>query len=85
MLNTSLLDKKKKYLLGVSGGPDSMALLDTLKDLRDEYNLFLVCAHVNHNKRPESEQEKKNLEEYCNANNILFEYTKIMHKKRMPF
>jgi len=71
------LENDDKIVVGVSGGPDSMALLDILKDLRDEYNLFLVCAHVNHNKRPESEQEKKNLEEYCKTNNILFEYIKI--------
>ena len=30
MLNESLLDKKKRYLVGVSGGVDSMALLDML-------------------------------------------------------
>ena len=30
MLNESLLDKKKHYLVGVSGGVDSMALLDML-------------------------------------------------------
>ena len=39
MLNTSLLDKKKKYLLGVSGGPDSMALLDMMH----EFNLCRSC------------------------------------------
>ena len=30
MLDESLLDKNRKYLVGVSGGVDSMALLDML-------------------------------------------------------
>ena len=49
MLNTSLLDKKKKYLLGVSGGPDSMALLDMMHE-------YSICvAHVNYNLRDDTE------------------------------
>ena len=41
----------------ISGGPDSMALLDLLKKLKLEKDIKIVVAHVNHNVRKESEQE----------------------------
>ncbi len=43
--NTSLL-------IGVSGGPDSMALLHILSKLRKPLSLNLTVAHVNHGIRP---------------------------------
>ena len=64
-------------VIGVSGGPDSMALLYILNEFKNKIGFKIVCAHVNHNKRVESEQEKINLEKYCKENNIVFEYIKI--------
>ena len=40
MLDESLLDKNRKYLVGVSGGVDSMALLDML--VKKAYNVIVV-------------------------------------------
>lgn len=71
------LSKNDKIVVGVSGGPDSMALLDVLNSIKSKYDLVLICAHVNHGKRKESDQEKIDLEKYCNENNIIFEYVKI--------
>lgn len=64
-------------VVGVSGGPDSMALLYILNEFKKKIGFKIVCAHVNHNKRVESEQEKIDLEKYCKENNIIFEYKKI--------
>ena len=64
-------------VVGVSGGPDSMALLYILNELKNKMDLNIICAHVNHNKRKESEQEKIDLENYCKKNNITFEYIKV--------
>ncbi len=64
-------------VVGVSGGPDSMALLYILNEFKKKIGFKIVCAHVNHNKRVESEQEKIDLENYCKENNIIFEYKKI--------
>ena len=64
-------------VVGVSGGPDSMALLYILNEFKNKIGFKIVCAHVNHNKRVESEQEKVDLEKYCKENNIIFEYIKI--------
>lgn len=64
-------------VVGVSGGPDSMALLYILNEFKNKMDLNIICAHVNHNKRKESEQEKIDLENYCKKNNITFEYIKV--------
>lgn len=71
------LSSNDTVVVGVSGGPDSMALLYILNDFKEDIGFKLVCAHVNHNKRIESEQEKIDLEKYCKKNNIIFEYLKI--------
>lgn len=64
-------------VVGISGGPDSMALLYILNEFKNKMDLNIICAHVNHNKRKESEQEKIDLENYCKKNNITFEYIKV--------
>ncbi len=64
-------------VVGVSGGPDSMALLYILNEFKKKIGFRIICAHVNHNKRKESEQEKIDLENYCKSNDIIFEYKKI--------
>ena len=52
------LDNDDYVIVGVSAGPDSMALLHML-----EKNLHckIVCAHINHNVRIQSNEEEKYL------------------------
>ena len=64
-------------VFGCSYGPDSMALFKTLLELREKYDIRLICAHVNHSKRGASEKEKVDLEEFCNKHDVVFEYMKI--------
>lgn len=71
------LKYKDTVIVACSGGPDSMALLHLMNKIRKELNIFLICAHVNHNLRLESEQERKDLEKYCDNEGIYFEYMKI--------
>ena len=73
----SLLSDNEYVVIALSGGPDSMALLHLLIRLRQEKNINIVCAHVNHNLRVESEDEKIFVENYCKENNLIFEYMKI--------
>lgn len=77
LLKESGLKKNDTVVVACSGGPDSMALLHMLMRVREVLNLYIVVAHVNHNLRTESEQEKIDLEEYCDNNNICFEFMKI--------
>ena len=62
-----------------SGGPDSMCLLNVLMTLRESYDLKLICAHVNHNVRAESKEEKVFLENYCKDHGVIFESMTIEH------
>lgn len=64
-------------VVGVSGGPDSMALLYVMNEFKKAMGLKIICAHINHNVRKESDQEKIDLENYCRKNNIIFEYIKV--------
>jgi tRNA(Ile)-lysidine synthase len=52
-----MLSSGDTVLVGVSGGPDSMALLYILMDLRDEYGITLRVAHLNHGFRREAADE----------------------------
>ena len=64
-------------VIGNSGGPDSMFLFTALLKLREKYNLKIICAHVNHNVRKESDSELEFLMDYCNKQNVPFESMKI--------
>lgn len=64
-------------VLGISGGPDSMVLLHIFCELKKQLDLKLICAHVNHNLRKESREEKTFIENYCIEKGIIFEYYKI--------
>ncbi|MBQ7137256.1 MAG: tRNA lysidine(34) synthetase TilS [Bacilli bacterium] len=67
------LTNRDTIVVGCSGGPDSMALMNILMDIRKKKNLLLICAHVNHNVRKESREEERFMQEYCANNGIVFE------------
>ena len=62
-----------KIVVGCSTGPDSMALVDMLLKVREQYHLTLIIAHVNHNVRKESYEEAEFLKNYCYERQIPFE------------
>ncbi len=62
-------------VVAVSGGIDSMALLYLLRQYYP--NLHIVCAHVHHNVRKESDEEALFVKSFCKNNNIIFEMFKI--------
>lgn len=74
-----LMDELKiKYgdsvIAGVSGGPDSMALLSLLIRVKKALDIEVVCAHVNHNTgRVGQLEEQKFVEKFCRNHNIVFE------------
>ena len=70
---SDILNKDDVVVLGCSGGPDSMALLDLLIEFRKKLNISIVCAHVNHKLRAESDDEMVWLEQFCLKHKIIFE------------
>lgn len=73
-----LLSKGATVIVGVSGGPDSLALLHVFLSLRDEWKLRLVAAHVDHMFRGrESEEEMEFVKHFCAEHRILCETAQI--------
>lgn len=70
---TKNLDKSKVYLVGLSGGADSVVLLKTLHSLR--FNL--IATHVHHNSRKESDSELVFCRNLCESLGVQFKSTKL--------
>lgn len=68
LLNKNLIQKNDVIVVAVSGGIDSMVLLDQLNHLKTSMKLKLIVAHVNHGKRSAS------LEEYEFVKNTALKY-----------
>ena len=73
LLNKIKLNKSDIIVVGVSAGPDSMALLYILNELKKKIGYKIVVAHVNHNVRVESKEEAEFLKDYCEKNDVIFE------------
>ena len=59
-------DKEKKYAIGVSGGPDSMVLLDSLR----KAGYHLVVCHYNYQMRNSANRDQRIVEDYCDKYKI---------------
>lgn len=69
-MNVQLLNKSLYYVIGVSGGCDSMYLLDTLRS----QGYRLLVAHVNYNYRHDSYIDYELVCDYCATYGIPFYY-----------
>ncbi len=65
-----LIESGDKIIVAVSGGPDSMCLLDVLRKLKEKLKIEIVVAHVNHNIREEADSETLYIKKYCQKHNI---------------
>ena len=79
MLEKKVKNTIKKYglikngdniVVGVSGGPDSMTLLNVLINLKEELNFKITVAHINHMIRVEAEEETRYVKNFCKEKNI---------------
>ncbi|MDK2811100.1 MAG: tRNA(Ile)-lysidine synthase [Petroclostridium sp.] len=62
----SMFQNGDKIVVGVSGGPDSVCLLHVLNLLKDEYQIKLYAAHLNHQLRGQAaEQDAAYVKELC--------------------
>lgn len=71
-LETELyVEKKSKVLVAVSGGVDSVTLLDIFINLKEELDLDLAVVHFNHKLREDdSDRDQKLVEKICRENKI---------------
>ncbi len=65
-----LIESGDQILIAVSGGPDSMCLLDILNKLKEKLNVEIAVVHVNHGLREEANEETEYIKSYCKKYNI---------------
>ncbi len=70
-----MLVGKNKVIVALSGGADSMCLLDVMLELSHNYPITVIAAHVNHCLRgEESQRDNLFVREECNKRGVtLFE------------
>jgi len=73
LLNEIGLKYTDTVVVGCSGGPDSMALLHLMARIKKAIDIDVVCAHVNHKVRKESDDEEIFVENFCKKHNIIFD------------
>ena len=75
-----LFERGAKIVIGVSGGPDSVCLLDALCEMKEKYDLQIVAAHVNYGLRGKDsdldEKLAKNLAEKYSLPVEILSFTK---------
>jgi tRNA(Ile)-lysidine synthase len=67
------IDARNFVLVGVSGGPDSLVLLDILHRL----GYLTVCAHLNHGLRPEAATDTLVVQQFANNLGVSFVTEKV--------
>lgn len=68
----NLIENEDKIVVGVSGGPDSITLLNILKNIKESkyINFEIVVCHINHMIRQEAIEDEEYVKKYCKDNNI---------------
>ncbi|AMB99165.1 hypothetical protein AWM75_03715 [Aerococcus urinaehominis] len=59
-----------RFLLGVSGGVDSMVLLACFRALSEQFGYGLEVVHVNHRIRADSDQDQALVVDYCQRHDL---------------
>ena len=67
----SYLNSTKTLAVAVSGGADSMALLNIMLSIKDEYGIDVFAAHFNHKLRGvESDRDMQFVENFCKERGV---------------
>ena len=79
-----LIETGDILVLGVSGGPDSITMLDILLKIKQtkKISFDFVVAHVNHMIREEAKEDEEYVKNYCIKNDIQF-YTKSIDVQKI--
>ena len=67
-----LIKPEQIIVVGFSGGPDSIFLLNYLMHVRTQQKLTLIAAHLDHEWRKDSAQDVLFCKQYCEKNNVTF-------------
>ena len=87
-----MLDGVENVVAGVSGGADSMCMLNLLLQLRERYGYHLAVVHIHHGLRGQSaDEDMEYVEKFCGEKKIEFfgfhykveELAKVWHMKHL--
>lgn len=71
IFENNLISQGNKIIIALSGGPDSVALFHLLNEIKDEYELKLYFAHINHMLRGEhSDLDEQFVRDLGKAHNV---------------
>lgn len=78
IIENKLIEKGDKILVALSGGPDSVCLLNVLYSLKEDFHITIGAAHVNHMLRgDEALADEEYSRSLCKRLNIEFYVEKI--------
>jgi tRNA(Ile)-lysidine synthase len=69
-----MLSEGAGILVGLSGGADSVALLEVLCDLQESWKLRIAALHVHHGVRQEAWQDVEFCKHLCEEKGVVFYY-----------
>jgi len=75
ILNQAGITPESKVIIGVSGGPDSLALLHVMSETMSYRRLWV--AHLNHGLRPEADGEAKFVAQVAASYGLVFRSKKV--------
>ena len=74
----NLIDDNDTIIVGFSGGPDSVFLVEMLKQIKKEKNINIVLVHINHMYRgKDADDDEEFSKNYAKENNFQFFSKKI--------
>ena len=79
----NLIENGDKIVIGVSGGPDSIALLNVLLEIKKDkiIDFDMVVCHINHMIRQEANDDEEYVLNFCKKYNIEFYARRIEIEK----
>lgn len=73
VMENNLIENGDRVLVALSGGPDSVCLLNILFELKEDFNIEIAAAHVNHMLRgDEAFKDEGYARDICHSLNVDF-------------
>ena len=67
-----MLEPESRVVVGVSGGPDSLCLLDVLCGIRKDWSIELSAVHIHHGLRGENaDRDEEHVRVFCETRGVL--------------
>lgn len=68
----NLIEKGDKIIVGVSGGPDSICLVDILNRYKEDLEIEIIIVHINHMIRDDAQDDEEYVRKYSRERKIPF-------------